>query len=217
MSNNPSSRGSRPVKITGDEAQEMNTNYSGAISEKPDSVNGLSSPQKPMDLTVNSSENRATSKVEHSSKTAFDARKEPVGNLETSTSLENSSQAQLGPVEATQNIPIPLTMSHLFNPKTLPPAPPVATSLSKDLSAKIPKGGMLNFLYSDIQGDPGIPLAPQTKPTGPDPRYPYNPVAEHYKRSMPMPGVPYAPTASASPGVPRMQISQQTDDDDYDN
>ena len=214
MSNNPASRG-QPVQVTEPEAEEFNVETTAlrANVERLDSPNGVSSPQKPMDLTINSESYESGSARPQLAKAAFDARKPQSAEL---SEKAETSHAQSGLAGTTRSIPTPLNMSHLYNPAALPPAPPVA-SISKDLNTKIPQGGMLSFLYSGLPGDPGVSVPSDRKKLSGAP-YPYNPVAEHYKRS-PQSDLPYSPAVSSSalPAAPQMRLTQPGEDDDYDN
>ena len=203
--------------------------YSSMI-ERSDSANGVSSPQKPMDLTVNSSEARDYSELRQRAPDHARARGIPAAMQETRRKVdttphfqtpENSQSVPTPPAQkpgSSHNIPTPLNMPHLYNPMTsLPPAPPVAPSaLTKDLDARIPQGGMLSFLYSGFPGEGNPPSKIDIREQGKEPMYPYNPVSEHYKRmSGPLHSLAIRPSFTKANQMSSLQ-SKEDDDDDYD-
>lgn len=180
---------------------------SAAAIEKADPINGISSPQKPMDLTVNNFEARVSSKTPQvgSGKPEFRVPNFPPG------------------------VPL-LNMQQVYNPMTtLPGLPPNAQAVfPKNTNAKTPHGEMLSLLYSGLAGDPLQSPPPDlprsvdghssvkqpSKPSIPLPEaaYPYNPVSEHHKR------ISYLPRTveSQTPSTVRVSSLQSKEDDDYD-
>ena len=192
---------------------------SNAAIEKSDPANGVSLP-KPMDLSVSNSEARRNKAQDDGGKT------EPLRQIPRFT----------GPAHA---VPAPANMAHLHNPTeamSFIPPPPLNVPFSKDLNSKLPQGGMLNLLYSGYSGDtsplpPAVAMSVEAQHTSkestgihklitaPELRYPYNPVAEHFKR-MPPGAHPYLPKTvepqKPLEAVARVTSLQSKEDDDYD-
>ena len=186
---------------------------SSAVMERSDSSNGVASPQKAMDLTMNSMANRTSNHGDKSHTVSRILKQESSAKEDVvRPSLHQSAPSTLHP------IPTPLNMAHLYTPLAVS-----SPAFPKNPNAALPQGGMLSFLYSGYPGDTSLPPPPSAvspsaagdhKSNAPvqDSIYPYNPVAEHYKRLEP--SAVYQHAQEAKTLKPPSKVS--TEDDDYD-